>query len=235
MNLFAKQSVWMVLFALWGCGQEVKIVLVEPSSISFTKNTQSQKIEVSAQDIHGGKIPNIPFTFSSEDSSVATVDSGGTVKPAGNGSTAIVAKTPQGITGEAFVKVCLPKDLICDPPDKLVLKVGLAAPIKCHVTDCKDEKIAGAMIEQNQADKSVVLKESDNVFIGLQVGDTDVSIKSGNLEKRVAIHVDEQIYLPGMGPEAPGGKKHGGGKNKGSDDPYGSGRFDHILDNMKFE
>lgn len=236
MNLFVKKTGWIIFFALWGCGQEVKIVEVDPSSISFTKKTQSQKIEASALDIHSAKVPNVPITFSSENTGVATVDSGGVVRPSGNGSTAIVAKTPDGITGEAFVKVCLPKELICEPADKLTLKVGLAAPIKCKVTNCRDEEIRGAPVEETPADRAIILKEGDNVFIGLAVGDTTVTIKSGELEKRVAVHVDEQIYLPGMGPESEGGGKGGGGgKNKGGDDPYGKGRFDHILENMKFD
>ena len=108
---------WIIavpLLAVLACGQEVKIVEIEPVSMSFTKTTQTRKIEAQAKDIQDAVVPNITFSFSSENPSVATVDTGGVVRPAGNGSTAIVAKTPNGITGESFVKVCLPEELICE-------------------------------------------------------------------------------------------------------------------------
>ncbi len=237
MNMFVKKAIWAVLFLAFGCGQEVKIVEVEPMNISFTKKSQNRKIEAIAKDIHDAPVPNIPIIFSSENQSVATVDSDGTVKPTGNGSAAILAKTSTGVQGEAFVKVCLPKELICDPGDKLTLKVGTAGPVKCHVTNCRDETLRSARIELIPEDPKTVLKEGDNIFIGLAVGDTTVNIKAGSLEKKVAIHVDEQVYLPGMGPGSGGGgrgkRRGGGGKD---DDAYGGGgRFDHILDNMKFK
>ncbi|MCP4676756.1 MAG: hypothetical protein GY854_14830 [Deltaproteobacteria bacterium] len=237
MNVFTKKAIGAVLFLALGCGQEVKIVEVDPMNLSFTKKSQNRQIKAIAKDIHDAPVPGIPITFSSENQSVATVDSDGTIKPTGNGSTAILAKTSTGIQGEAFIKVCLPKDLICEPGDKLTLKVGTAGPIKCHVTNCRDEKLRGARIELTPGDRKMVLKEGDNVFIGLAEGDTEVSIKAGELEKKVAIHVDEQVFLPGMGPGSGGGGggKRGGGGGK-DDDPYGgSGRFDHILSNMKFK
>ncbi len=236
MKILIKNWFWAMLLPAFGCGQEVKMVEVDPTTISFTKPSQNRKIEAVAKDIHDAPMKAVAFTFSSEDQAVASVDSGGNVKPTGNGSTAIVAKAPNGSQGEAFVKVCLPKELICHPADKLETKVGLAAPIKCHVTDCKDETIRGARIELADFDKSVVLKEGDNVFIGLKEGDTTVTAKSGEIEKKVAVHVAEQTFLPGMEPGAGGGGRRGGGGGGKDDEPYGGGgRFDHILKNMKFK
>lgn len=231
-------SLLFVLGFLWvGCGNDVKMVEVDPTNISFTKPTQSENITAKAQDIRGAEIPGITFTYSSENSSVATVDSDGTVKPAGNGSCAIVAKTPQGVTGEAFVKVCLPKAITCDPADKLELKVGVSGPIKCQVTDCNDKKIQ-TRVKLTPTDTKMLLKEGDDVFIGLAEGDTSVHVEAFGMKKTVAVHVAEQSFLPGMGPGSGGGK----GRGRGSDpnkrkDPYskGGGRFDHILGNMKFK
>ncbi len=218
----------------FGCGDDVKIVEVEPVNISFTRPAQSEHIKAKAQDIRGGEITGISFTYRSEDSTVATVDADGTVKPAGNGSTAIVAGTPSGVNGEAFVKVCLPKEISCDPADKLMLKVGVSAPIKCEVTDCNDKKIQ-TRASLTQADKAMLLKEGDDIFIGLKTGDTSVKVEAFGMEKTVAVHIDEQTFLPGMEPGS--GKGRGGGGGGGAkQDPYssGGGRFDHILSNMKF-
>lgn len=215
-----------------GCGQEVKSVVIEPAQMEFKLLSQSEKLEVKATDIVDAPVPGVEFSFSSENPSVATVSADGVVKPAGNGSTWITARTKEGIEGQTFVKVCLPKELKCDPSDKLNLKVGLAAPIKCEVLDCKDEKRPGK-IELTQADDKLLLKEEDNIFIGLAVGDTEVTIKAFDLEKKIAVRIDEQEYLPGMEPGA-GGGGGGGGKKKGEDSAYGKSNFDHILKNMNF-
>lgn len=220
-------------FAVAGCGQEVKIVEVDPPNIMFVKSSQSEKLSAKALDLHSAEMPGVSFSFSSENPSVADVDGNGTVRPKGNGSTAIIVSTPTGVTGESFVKVCLPKEIKCDPVDKLNLRVGVSAPIKCKVTDCNDAVIPGR-VELKQADEKMLLKEGDDIFIGLAVGDTSITVKGFGLEKTVAVRVDEQTFLPGM---APGSRKGGGKGGKGGDqDPYGNGngRFDHILKNIQF-
>ena len=226
-----------------GCGQDVKMVEVEPMKMRFTKTTQSNKITAKALDMISAEVPGVHFTFTSENPAIASVTSDGLVKPEGDGSVAIVAKTKEGVTGECFVTVCLPKEMICDPGDELKLKVGTAAPIRCHVVDCNDEQLQNAKVEFVEADSKMVLKEepvtskgrTSVAFIGLAVGDTTVTAKSFAFEKPIKVHIDEQTYLPGMGPDSGGGGGGGGGK-KGGDDPYAGGgnRFDHILGNMKF-
>jgi len=222
-----------------GCGDEVKMVEVEPVSFNFKKKSQSQQCTAKAMDIRGMEVSGVGFTWSSENTAVATVSSDGLVKPAGNGSTAIVAKTKEGKTSEAFVKVCLPKEMLCDPSDELKVKVGTVGPIICHVTDCNDEIIPSSKIEMSVTAEKLLLKDEPTVnrgktstpFTGLMVGETSVDIKSGEFEHSVKVQIDEQTFLPGMGPSS-GGGGGGGGKKKKSNDPYGDTPFDHILKNM---
>jgi len=225
-----------VLAICLGCGDEVKIVEVEPMTIEFKKTTQSQKIEAKAMDIRSIEIPNVPFSYSSENGSVATVTSDGVVKPVGDGSTYIVTSTQQGVTADTHVKVCLPNKLICDPDDELKLKVGTTGPIKCEVLDCNDKKVT-AKIEFGVADEKISRSyEEDHIFVGLAVGDTHAVAKAYDFQQQIRIHVDEQEFLPGMGPGSGGGGGGGGkGKGGGGDQPYGNTQYDHILSNMKFE
>jgi hypothetical protein len=224
-----------VLAICLGCGDEVKMVEVEPMSIEFKKMTQSEKIEVKAMDIRGIEIPNVPFTFASENGTVAMVTGDGVVKPVGDGSTYIVARSPQGITGETFVKVCLPNKLICDPGDQLDLKVGTTGPIRCEVLDCNDEKVP-SKIEFGVADEKISRSyEEDHIFVGLEVGETHVVAKAYDFQQQVRIKVEEQEFLPGMGPGSGGGGGGGGQKKGGGDKPYGNTQYDHILSNMKFD
>jgi hypothetical protein len=228
------------------CGQEVKMVEVDPMKITFTKTTQSEKVTAKALDMRGAEVKGVSFVFESENPSIVSVTSDGLVKPVGNGSTAVLAKTQEGVTSEAFVSVCLPKELVCDPAEQLELKVGTSAPIKCHVIDCNDELVQSAKVAFKEADGALILNELDqqtvsqghttNPFVGLAVGDSQITVTSFEFEKIVKVHIGEQTFLPGMGPDSGGGGGGGGGGGKkGSDDPYGGGgRFDHILGNMKF-
>jgi len=224
-----------VLAVCLGCGEEVKMVEVEPMTIEFRKTTQSEKIVPKAMDIRGIEIKNIQFSFSSEDGSVATVTSDGVVKPVGDGTTYVVASTPQGITADTQVKVCLPNKLVCDPTDQLDLKVGTTGPIKCEVLDCNEEKVQ-AKIEYKVADEKFTRQyEEDHIFVGLEVGETHVIAKAFDFQQQIRIKVEQQEFLPGMEPGAGGGG--GGGKKKGGggNSPYGSTQYDHILGNMKFD
>lgn len=238
MSMYIRTLILVLAVTGVACGQEVKSIVIDPPTISFSKPTQERKIDATARDIQDLPVPNTPLTFHSENTSVATVDANGVVKPRGDGKVAIVAEAENGVRGETFVKVCLPRDIICEPPSKLDLKVGIAAPVKCHVTDCNNEIIRGAVVELTGTDRGTVLKEGENIYIGLKVGDTTSTAKHGSLEKKILIHVDEQTFVPGMGPGSGGGRGGGGGENaedrKGN--PYGGGgRFDHIIDKLKFE
>jgi len=237
------------LFAqIVGCGQDVKVIEIEPTKIDFKNLGDTSELRAKALNSKGVPVDNAPpITFSSENPSVADVSADGVVKATGNGDTAILAKTPEGVTGEAFVSVCLPKELICDPMGQLDIRVGSGAPVKCHVLDCKEQlilepEITFDVLAKNVAntDKAVMSGQKGVMSLpvtGAMVGDTEVKVTAYNYEKTVRIHVDEAIPIPGeaeySGKSGGGG---GGGKKGGSGDAYSSGKtgFNHILTNMKF-
>lgn len=227
-----------------GCGQDVKMVEVEPTKIEFRILDDSTELRAKALNAKGAPVRDQPsFTFSSENPSVADVSAMGVVKPTGNGDTAILAKTAEGITGEAFVSVCLPKELVCDPKDQLNIRVSSGAPIKCHVLNCREEIIAEPVITFEvlaknvvNADKAVMSSQRGIMsfpITGAMIGDTEVKVTAYSYEKTVRVHVDEAMEIPG---EAEYLGKGGGGKGGGKDDVYKSSKtgFDHILKNMKF-
>jgi hypothetical protein len=228
-----------------GCGNDVKIVEIEPTKIEFNILNDSTELRVKALNAKGAPVRDTPsFTFSSENPSVADVSAMGVVKPTGNGDTAILAKTPEGITGEAFVTVCLPKELVCDPKDQLDIRVGSGAPIKCHVLNCREEIIpepeinfsvlAGNVANSDKAVMSSMRGVMSFPITGGLIGDTEVKVTAYNFEKTVRVHVDEALPIPGEAEylgKGGGGKKGGGGENVYRSEKTG---FDHILKNMKF-
>jgi hypothetical protein len=221
----------LLLLASAGCGRQVKNIEIEPMSFSFNKADQTQKLRAVPRDSRGGPVEGLVLSFRSENERVAKVDSSGVVRPTGNGSTAIVVESHEGVSGEAFVKVCLPGELICEPNDKLLLRVGSGAPVRCFVTDCKGDKLT-ARVDVTAEDDTMLLKD-DTSFIGLKVGNTQVMVSALGLTKAIPVQVDEQTFAPGMGPST-GGSGKGGRRGSDSQDGHATGgAYDHILKNMK--
>jgi hypothetical protein len=236
----------LVVQGIVGCGDDVKIIEIEPTKIEFRNLGDSTELKIKALNSKGVVVRDTPvFAFSAENPSVADVSADGTVKATGNGDTAIFAKTPEGITGEAFVSVCLPKELVCDPMDQLDIRVGTGAPVKCHVLDCHEQLIAEPKIDFSvlaaniaKADKAVMSGQRGIMSLpltGEMIGDTEVKVTAYNYEKTVRVHVDAAIPIPGeaeyTAKQGGGGKKGGGGDSKYTGAKTG---FDHILNNLKF-
>lgn len=226
----------MLIFLAIACEAEVKIVTADPTTTSFTDINQSTKVTAKALELNGTEIPEIQLTFRSDNSAIADVSDKGLITPVSSGSAIITVSSPNGKVAQTFVKVCLPKEIKCDPDNTLALRVGTAAPIKCKLYNCKDEEIPGGNLSFEGVDEEAVMKDGPNTFIGKKIGQTSVKVKGGGLEKEVTITIAEQLFAPGMEPGSAGHGGGGGGVNKNKD-PYGDGdkgQFDHIIGKMKF-
>jgi hypothetical protein len=228
----------MLIFLAIACEAEVKIVTADPTTTSFTDIKQSTKVTAKALELNGTEIPEIPLSFRSDNTAIADVNDKGIITPVSSGNAIITVSAPNGKEAQTFVKVCLPKEIKCNPEHTLALRVGTAAPIKCKLYDCKDEEIPGGKLSFEGVDEEAVMKDGPNTFIGKKVGQTSVKVKGGGLEKEVIITIAEQIFAPGM---EPGSGGHGGGGGGGgvdkNKDPYGDGgkgQFNHIIGKMKF-
>jgi len=231
-------------FLCVGCNQDVKMVEVEPTKVEFRLLTDSTELRARALNSKGVEVTEGgTLTFSSESPSIADVSSAGVVSPKGNGDTAILAAAPNGVKGEVFVTVCLPRELVCEPKEQLDIRVGSGAPIKCHVINCREEIIQDAAVSFDILAKNVALADtavSSSVkgvsampVTGSMIGETEATVTAYSFEKKIHIKVEEALPIPGE-EEYKAGQKGGKGKTA---DPYtgGKGGFNHILSNMKFQ
>jgi hypothetical protein len=226
------------------CSQDVKVIEIDPMKIEFRLLDESTELRVRGLNAKGAPADvGGAFTFSSESPSIADVSSSGVVTPKGNGDTAIIATAPNGVKGEVFVSVCLPKELVCEPKEQLDIRVSTGAPIKCHVLNCREEIIENPVISFDVLAKNVAVPDkaapaSKKGVIALPVtggiiGETEATVTAYNFEKKIHIKVEEALPIPGEEEYLKGQK---GGKKGGGNDPYSSGKggFGHILSNMKF-
>jgi hypothetical protein len=231
MTISKSLPVFVAILLSSACGQEVKMIEVQPANISFSQIEQSMPIKATAQTSIGKPVEGVAFTYRSENEGIATVSAGGLVKPVRDGSAAVIVEGPDGVRTEVFVKVCLPKTLVCKPVDQLELQIGVAGPVSCRIFDCKENKVEGT-IEYAVANPAIAQQDANykEIFSGLQVGDTEITAKAYGIETKIKVHVTEGLPVPGAGSGGGGKKSEGEAPKDGY--PQG-GRFDHILKNMK--
>jgi hypothetical protein len=85
----------------------VASVVVTPSSVTLTAIGQQQQFAATADDSLGVTVAGATFTWSSQDTTVVTVDSTGRARAVGGGTTGVVAQSG-GVADEASVTVSLP-------------------------------------------------------------------------------------------------------------------------------
>lgn len=83
---------------------EVAAVTVRPDSVKFESSSADTVFTASVADANGNPVPDAPVTWSSTDSSVATVDSTGRAVAQGDGTAGVVA-TAMGVSDTATVVV----------------------------------------------------------------------------------------------------------------------------------
>ncbi len=190
-----------------GCGQEVKFIEIKPMKIEFHNTGETKELQVIATTSRGETVKEPQkYTFSSENPAVAEVSQEGVVRAVGNGNAAVTAKAPNGISGEVFVSVCLPKELACDPASQIDTRVRSANPLRCRVLDCKGRPVSNPQISFDIAAKDLAKGENADTsqegvvtipIAGAAEGDTQIKVSAYGFEKTIRIHVDKALVIPG--------------------------------------
>jgi uncharacterized protein YjdB len=88
-------------------GTGVSTVVVSPSSATLTAIGALQQFTATAEDSLGLPVAGVHFTWSSQDTTVVTVDANGVARAVANGTTGVTAQSG-GVTGTASVTVSAP-------------------------------------------------------------------------------------------------------------------------------
>ena len=121
----ARRSTFLIaLLAIVGCGDSTELdrvasVVVTPSNPSIEVGLTVQ-FEAEALDANGALVPDIPFTWRSSDTGVATIDDNGLATATALGTTAITASVGSAEPGSQVLDVdasqCLERiDVVLDP------------------------------------------------------------------------------------------------------------------------
>jgi hypothetical protein len=142
----------MVVLLTGSCGggeptqpATVAAILVSPPGPTLTSVGASQQLSASASDASGNPVTGVIFTWSSQNSLVATVDGGGLVM-AESAGVATINATAQGVIGNTTVTVDPAIDHLAylSPPTSVVAGDAMDPAVQVEVRDVGGTRVADA-------------------------------------------------------------------------------------------
>ena len=169
----------------------------EITDMSFSSKNISVKIGANVKlipIIKPAKFASTKLSWSSSDSSIATVDENGVVKGLKEGTVTITVTSPNGISTTCTVQVTKDKvnvnKIIVDPTE-LSLKIGESYQI---VTKIEPEDATERGVTFKSSDPSVATVDSNGVIKGIKAGTVTITVvsKDGKVQSTCKVTVVEE-------------------------------------------
>jgi Bacterial Ig-like domain (group 1) len=189
----------------------VRWVGVSPTVDTATSVGDTIQLAVRATDARGNALLGAPTVWSATDSSVATVDSAGTVVARGDGGTHIIV-TIGGKSAKARVYVKQrPVEVRIDGDSVFRVPEGDRANTTAHVVDARGHEIVGSAARWGSADPAVATVDSLGNAAGIAPGKTRFTASYNELVTQLEVEVypvpASITVLGGDGQHAPAGRK----------------------------
>ncbi len=189
----------------------VRWVGVTPSSDTATSIGDTIQLAVTATDTRGNALPGAPTLWNSSDTTVASVDSAGTVIAQGGGATVIMV-TVGNRTVRAHVYVQQqPAALRVTGDTVFRMPEGDQGKVAAQLVDARGNEIQGAMVRWRSADPSVASVDSVGNAVGLAPGKTVFTASNNAMAAQLPVEVypvpSSLTLLSGDGQRAPAGRR----------------------------
>ena len=169
--------------------QTVDSVAVSPGADTIAVG-DTLRLAAEAFDRNGQTVAGAVFEWSSDDASVATVDSAGLVSAAGNG-TATISATAGSASGTAEVTVMQTVDSVAVSPGADTIAVGDTLRLAAEAFDRNGQTVAGAVFEWSSDDPSVAVVDTSGLVTGVAAGEVEITATSSEVTGRAALSVVE--------------------------------------------
>jgi len=156
----------------------VPVASVTVSPATFTVNTgQTQQMSAVPRDAAGNALTGRSVTWSSTNTSVATVSPGGLLTAVAAGSTTIRA-TVDGTVGTSAVTVTVPVATITFSPTSLALTVGSSQAVTATPRDASGNPLTGRSVSWSSSNTGVAIVNQSGTVSGVSVGTAVVTAAS---------------------------------------------------------
>jgi hypothetical protein len=189
----------------------VRWVGVTPTADTATSIGDTIQLAVTATDTRGNALPGAPTLWNSSDTTVASVDSAGTVIAQGGGATVIMV-TVGNKTVRAHVYVQQqPAALRVTGDTVFRMPEGDQGKVAAKLVDARGNEIQGATVRWRSADPSVASVDSVGNAVGLAPGKTVFTASNNAMATQLPVEVypvpSSLTLLSGDGQRAPAGRR----------------------------
>ena len=162
---------------------------IDPPSATLTSVGATRQLTATVYDANNDAISGASVSWTSGDSTVATVTMNGLVTAVRRGSARITA-TSGGVNGSASITVALPASRIeIDPPSATLTSVGATRQLSATVYDTNGEEISGATLAWTSSDTSVATVDTDGLVTAVRRGSARITATSGGVNGSASITV----------------------------------------------
>ena len=154
-------------------------VAVTPETAELTSLGQEVQLAVEVRDQIGRALADIDVSWSSDDASVATVDSAGLVTAVGMGATRVTA-TAGDATGAAAVTVMQSAGSVIVSPAADTIAPGDTLRLGAEAFDANGHTVAGAAFTWSSSDASVARVDASGLVRGVGEGTATITATVGS-------------------------------------------------------
>ncbi len=175
----------------------VSSVSVTPSSLRLGTGTSVQLSAV-LKDSHGVLLTGRPVTWSSSDSSIATISPAGLLTGVAPGTVTITA-TSEGKSGTISIVVEIESvaTVIVSPATQSV-GAGLQLQMSAVTLDAAGDTLQGRIVLWSTADQSVATIDANGLLTGLVAGSTTVTGTSEGVNGTATVNVVVNLAFPAL-------------------------------------
>ncbi len=181
-------------------------VTISPSSLSFASLLDTARLSVTAKDGSGNALTASQLTWTSTNTSVATVSSTGLVRSAGNGSARVVASYG-GVADTTSVSVAQVVASVAVSPSSVSLVVGGTQALTAAAKDARGNTVSGASVTWTTNNATVATVSTAGVVTATSAGSATVTATSNGKSASASVSVTTSGgALPSKGwPDEPAG------------------------------
>ncbi len=188
-----KKIAWVPVLLAVGCGPTVKTVSVEPGQAMMSTKGASLVLHAVAKDEKGQPVPDVQFTWSSQNPSVASVDASGKVIAVKSGASDVTAAAGD-VNGVAHIKVEIPAQLQILPPQASLTGAGQTAQLRAVVKDDAGNVIQSMPVIWISSNPNVASVDTRGMVHSMGGGTATVSARTGALSSTALVTVAEPKF-----------------------------------------
>ncbi|MCE2455878.1 MAG: Ig-like domain-containing protein, partial [Gemmatimonadetes bacterium] len=149
-------------------------VTVTPATVTFAAQGDTARLAAEVRDQVGRVMEGATVSWSSTDTTAATVDASGLVTAAGNGAATITA-TSGSASGSATVTVAQAVSAVAVVPAADTLVAGDTLRLRAEATDANGHPVAGVEFTWESGDTSVATVDGSGLVTGTGAGEVEIA------------------------------------------------------------